>query len=324
MTLIERVPSFIRRDFPRKAISVFFGILLYWKVSMQIQSEEVIDDVRLNIVPPANMAVLGDEQVPIKVIVRNSGHKSLLNLSPGDFKFTIEVPQREKNAKPGEKTRTFKIMEIARITKPIGVEVLDTRPDSVSITLEEKASKEVPVKPRFTGATSPNYRINENVDITPPKLVLSGPKSFIEKINEVFTEHIVLDEKTVEDFETAVKISIPPGSSSSVHKVTALVEVQKRSETRRFNGLPIDVLCPASSGLKAGKIQPTNIDAIIEGPRNVIEMLSDKEIRPFVDLSSFSKAGTVTIRPSCFVDVQGAKAVSFSPEEVVLELMESK
>lgn len=315
------LPAFIRHDFIRKFIALFFALIVFYKVSKQIGIEETVDNVKLNLFPLGNLVVLGDETVSLKITVKAQDQKTLLSITPADFKFNLEIP--EDKSFELQKTRTFKILESARIIKPLGIEILNVRPETITLNMDTKASRELPVKARFTGATQDDYTCGE-VFVSPEKVLVTGPKSFLDKLNEVYTESVILDERTIEDFECEAKIAAPLKMICSPEKIQVQVEVYKKIDIRKFSGIPLEVLAPANSKYRVVKISPTNVDVTVQGLKNVIERTSQKELKPFIDLSKIEKAGVSTIKPSCFINAQGLKAVEYVPEEISVEITEGR
>ena len=69
------VPLFIRRNFGRKVIAIFFAILVYVKVSSQLGEEKVLQRI------PVNIVAHGDIDV--------------MSYQPSSFNVTIKGPKRK-------------------------------------------------------------------------------------------------------------------------------------------------------------------------------------------------------------------------------------
>ena len=315
------VPGFIRRDFLRKFIALFFAGIVFWKVSKEIGIEETIDNVKLNIVTQGDYAVLGSDTVNLKITVRVNDQETLLNLSPSDFKFTMEIPEPKNGIQANP--LDFKIMESAKIVKPLGVEILSVRPDNISVSLDEKTSRELPVKVRFSGAVQDNYTCGE-VYVIPEKVTVTGPKTMLGKLRDILTDPVILDERTIENFKCKVKLSVPEEMNVVPRDVVVQVEVYKKIDTRKFTGIPIDVLVPANSSLKVSKISPTNVDITVQGIKGVIEKMKEAELKPFIDISSIDKAGTIVLKPLCFIDLQGVRMLEYNPTEIRVDIIQEK
>jgi hypothetical protein len=85
---------------------------------------------------------------------------------------------------PGE--RTFPIgngnVRLAR-----GVHLVRAIPSEVRFVFEHRATRSVPVKPRFTGLGSNGYVVAQ-VNVDPKELEISGPASHVTRVNEATTD----------------------------------------------------------------------------------------------------------------------------------------
>lgn len=315
--LLKKIPSFIKRDFLRKAIAVFFAVIVFFKVSSQIGIEDTIDNVKVNFILPPNLVILGDENINLRIAVKASDQKTLMSLSPSDFKISITIPEHKGTSV--NKEMSFNVSRDARIIKPRTVEIVSIRPDFINIQLDRKTNKEVPVKVRFSGATPEEYTCGD-VELSPTKITLWGPSAVLEKINEVFTEPIALDAKTVESFECETKIVVPQKLEATPDKVRVQVEVYKKIDVRKFFSVPLDVLSSSGSSFKVTKIIPTNVDVTVQGLKSAIERLSEKDVKPFIDLSRISSPGVYEMFPMCFLGIPNAKPIDFFPEKIFVEV----
>ena len=78
--------------------------------------------------------------------------------------------------------------ENLHIPRGVSLEVIAVRPVRIHLSLEQIISKEVPVVPLIVGETEVGYE-KYGVACSPAKTLLIGPKSRVEAIREVETEH---------------------------------------------------------------------------------------------------------------------------------------
>ncbi|OGV36529.1 MAG: hypothetical protein A2X48_04100 [Lentisphaerae bacterium GWF2_49_21] len=315
------IPGIIRHDYLRKLIALCFALLVWWKISIQIGIEEIVRNVPVQIATSEQTVNLDEDIRYVDLTVRGRSQKRLNLLSPNDFKIEIEIGDNEYV--PG-KPLTVKILKSASITKPFGISITRTSPEIVSIYLDKKAAKEVPVNARFTGMTSEDYACGE-VKLIPEKVKITGPESIISPIIRVHTDPIFLDPKTIEDFEYLAKISEAGGKVKVFPpKVTAHVEIYRKFDTRIFSGVPISVLGNPGAGWSVKKIAPAHVEITAGGIKSSLEVMNGSEISPFTDVTSLKEPGVHKVKLQCFVNVPGIKINSISPAEVEIEISDAK
>ncbi len=310
------IPGIIRRDYLRKLIAVCFALLVWWKISMQIGVEEIIRNVPVNIVTSEQTVNLDDSVRYVDITVRGRSQKRLNQLSPSDFKIQLEIGD---NAYSPTKPVAFKVIRTASISKPFGINITKTNPETLVLRFDRMATKEVPVIARFTGMTSEDYACGE-VKLVPDKVTISGPESVMAAITRVQAEPIFLDRRTTEDFDYIVKITEPHGKVSVVPpKTLAQVEIYKKFDTRIFSGLPVYVLGTANSGKTVRKIAPSNVDITISGVKSTLEVMNGSELSAFIDISSIKEPGLSKVKVQCFINLPNIKANTVTPSEIEVE-----
>ncbi len=314
-----RMPGAIRHDLFRKLIAVLFAVIIYWKVSLQIGVEDTVENVRLDILSYGSVMVLDDSPRLVKLMIRAKSKDILNGISPSDFKLLIEIPE---NYSSMDKPFSCRILDNAKITAPQGVEVLGARPDTVSVRLDRRGSADLPVKVRFSGSTQENYACGEVV-VDPPRATVTGPMSILRRVAELQTEPVILDKRTVEDFECVSAVVAPEGLRVSPEKVKIQVEIYKKLDSREFKSLPLRVLMPSASPLSPRRLSPTNVDVSVQGLKSVIETMAEDDLSAYVDASSIKASGTYSLRPECHVGTPGVKLLKISPDEIYLELKDS-
>lgn len=310
------LPGMLRHDFFRKIIAVIFAVIVYWKVSQQIGVEDMVENVRLDVVSYGGIMVLDENVRAVKLMIKAKSKGILNSVSPSDFKLVIEIPDNYSSL---DKPFSCRIMDVAKVTKPSGVEILGVRPDTVSVRLDRRGTADYPVKVRFSGSTQENYACGEVV-VDPPKATVSGPMSLLRRVSELQTEPVILDKKTVEDFECGSSIVVPEGLKASPDRVKIQVEIYKKLDTREFKSLPLKVMMPPDSSLRAGRISPTNADVSVQGMKNVIEVMDDDSLSAYVDASSIKAPGTYPLKAECHVGSAGVKLLKIFPEDVSVEI----
>ncbi|HUO84582.1 MAG TPA: CdaR family protein [Thermoanaerobaculia bacterium] len=127
--------------------------------------------------------------LPESISVRLRGRISVLRaLSSQNLESTLDL----SNSDPGE-------VDIAitpqQLNIPAGVEVVSIDPSRVTLRLEGRKQRLVPIRPYLVGELPQAYEVGE-VTVSPEHALISGPESLIRDFTEVVTERIILSGRT--------------------------------------------------------------------------------------------------------------------------------
>jgi YbbR domain-containing protein len=171
---------------------------------------------------------------------------------------------------------------------------LELRPDPQEITigLERRMRKKVPVTPSFKGFLESGYELT-SFDIAPSEVDVSGPAGLIAQTMEVSTDIIELGGKKT-DFSVNVRLLKKDSliDFESKDSVVFSAKVKRSLNVKDYSGVKIGLkgLAPAlslSEPLPQGSLR-LHIPDGMEAALNIDELLS-------IDLSSFARPGTYTV-----------------------------
>lgn len=175
-----RVPN-IFANLGLKVLAVAIGLFL-WTVARGSSNVERGFDI------PVTVHGLADELVVVNqgvdaVNVRVSGSMvALRNIQPETFEYALDV----SGAKPG---RADYEVDLTRFEFPSGSRVVSRSPAEISMTFERRATRPVKVRADVEGRPAQGYRIGR-IDITPPRVRITGARSEVLRLSEVVTEMI--------------------------------------------------------------------------------------------------------------------------------------
>ncbi len=158
------------------------------------------------------------------------------------------------------------------------MEVIDLSPDTLTLYIEKLRDKKVKIEPVLDLKFKPGYGLAEDIQMFPESTYVSGPTSYIRKINVVPTEKIELvdlDSKVIEQ----VGLKDITGMSYSVNKVTLSFDVQKIVD-KNFDNLPVSVI--DIPGDREVVLLPNRISVNIRGGINILGKLNENEIKAYV------------------------------------------
>ncbi len=186
-----------------------------------------------------------------------------------------------------------------RIDFPEGIEVLQTIPSSVTVTIEREEKKDLPVMVTTAGEPMPGYRV-EKISLTPSSVVLRGSESILADMESVSTKPIELTGAR-ESFKKNAILSLP----ETLHSIPpdkifiAEIEIAEKICTKTFTGIPIT----GRGSPYEFRIEPETLDLEIKGPeRNLTTGAPEKDVSASVDLSGLPP-GQYTVPAAIVVPV---------------------
>jgi len=311
------VPGFIRNDFPRKLIALFFALLVYAIVVNKIGTTVNIQGVPVDVTVPAELVNMDSTTPKLTVTLRGS-ERWLSRIVAGDIKIKTKV---EENKFIPDLPYSLKINP-EDIKLPIGVRLVNYSPQEVLLVLEPKIARPIPIKAKFNSVQNlPSDYVVGKVKLNPNSAMVTGPKSVVEKIQMISTEPIPLDGSTVESFEFQVKLADHyPGVKITPDTVTAEVEIIKEYLSRTFKSIPIRVLREGDQKLRCDFVATPHTDITVSGPKGQISKLTDDRIRPYVDISTLDKPGSYMVDIRCWIDFPGVTVQGMSPRQAQINL----
>jgi YbbR domain-containing protein len=294
------IPAFIREDFLRKAIALFFAVLFYFTVTSRLGIEEQINNIPVDIDLPTTLINMGKSAPKVSVIITGS-QGVLKQLNRSSLKIRTKVQLSDYIA--GE----FYTLRINPddVSAPLGVKIVRIEPRDIILNLDRKVSKKVEIKPVFTNKNAlPRGYAVEQVSFQPSEVLITGPESILEKTQIVKTDPIPLSSSLVDSFDYETKISNEATISVSPETVNAQVKIIRQNKTRIIKNIPIKILeVPSKTGkFNIELLSSPHVAVTLNGLKSTIDLLKGDSIKPYIDISSLDTAGTFYVNVSCWVN----------------------
>jgi YbbR domain-containing protein len=272
--------SFVRRinveNKGLKLLSLLLAIFLF-AVSRQPKSDIRLIDLPLQFsdtLPGVEISGVVDRQVSVQL----RGPRDLIrSLTPNQISVVANVSNKE----PGDRVVQLRPSDVQC---PDGIEVRQIEPASIRLRLEPTQRKSIKIEPHFMGELAPGREIYQ-VTVDPPTIMLEGPQTQIEKVNQVLTESINLHGRK-SNFFTTVDLETP---HTSVRFLTQgpfklSVEIGEKRRNRRIKDLPVLLLNQTADF----RLFPKTVEVELYGPESAIERLaaSDLHVEILIDPST--------------------------------------
>ena len=228
---------------------------------------------------PAGLVIVGQPLKEVAVTIR--GRESALATLREEKRFcTVDLAGVEAGL------ATLTIGE-SNLELPRGISIVRINPTSITLRLESKQTKTVPVSITLTDSPAPGYKVSLTL-ATPSTLRISGPEKTLEQIDQLATQPISLKDVS-ESFKKEITLDLPEGVTGATGSVTPLVLVQVNIEenviVRRFADIPVESRNTAFQV----KIAPPLMDIEVRGSEKTLAGLSEANaIKAYVDLAGLA------------------------------------
>ncbi len=161
---------------------------------------------------------------------------------------------------------------------PVGVEAVEVSPSSLSLTLDERVNRRVPVVAEQVGEPAPGFRV-EGIVLEPSVVEVRGPRAVIKTLESVSIVPVDVSGMAV---DTIVDVQLqPPRAVVLADEVNARasVHVVPELEQRVFASVPVTVW--RQPGWRA------DIDVVeitLEGPSGRVRDMTTEDVVAFVHL----------------------------------------
>ena len=240
---------------------------------------------------PDSVEILGDPPETVEVRLRGSS-AVLRRLETGDVAAIIDLGSERLG------NRLFD-MTASHVRAPLGVEVTQVIPSTVSLTLEEEGSpRMVPVVPDLEGEPAPGFVVGRVV-VDPATVAVVGPQSKLRQLTEAMTEPLDVTNAAVPIEATlTVGVADPNLRLETPRAVRVTVEIVRAPVERTLAEVPVRPRNLASA--LSATLTPESITVTVHGPPELMRGLENNAVGAFVDLAGLG-AGvwnvSVTVAP---------------------------
>jgi YbbR domain-containing protein len=288
--------------------STLFAILLWVSVNMtyEYQTTVQLPLVLENIKPTRALARPVPQSVQMKV------HGTGWQLAELSF-----APNTRYELDCGEVTTHQRFLTandiMERVKIPRGPSVIEIKPETLLVVLDEKISKTVPLIPNTSLSFRNGYDIIGDVHISPDSVKLAGAHSLLNDVTAWSTNLLSLSNlRSPVQTQISVSDSLSYGITPIPSKATISFDVQPIAE-ETFKGISVDVNDVPENRLVV--LIPPKVDIIIRGGVDQLAALSRKDFSAYINYSTILLDTTGMISPT-IVCPRNTKVVDQNPEKL--------
>ena len=224
---------------------------------------------------PKDVALAGDPPDSVAVRVR-APDTTLRNLSPGRIRARVHL----EGVRPGDLTIPL-TPDIIRA--PMGVEVVHVDPRTLSLKVERRVSKLVPVVLRITGQPAPGFEY-AGYTADPDKVTVEAPEGIAGSLSEALTDEVAIGGRT-ESFDSSVNVM--PGRAGAriagQSTVNLRVNIRQQRITQTYAGIPLETNTPAGFSYRV-RFSPQSVTVVLEGTKDDLAGIKASSIKALLDL----------------------------------------
>ncbi|MGD9384184.1 MAG: CdaR family protein [Desulfobacterales bacterium] len=277
------------RNLKRSVLCFLLGICVFLPVSCSSLQEAVIfipvDPGQI----PEGLTVTGPTLKGIEVYVRGPKSKVRI-LSDLKMRYVLDLSEAHIgiNSIPIKKDR---------IILPEGISIVKINPTFLTVTIQNKIKKELPVKILFSGKPATGYTVSGAV-AKPLSVILQGPENILGPMDKVLTKPIEIKGLS-ESFKKEVALDLVEDLEiiSPSEIIFAEISIEEKIVTQNF----FDIQVEGKNSPFRYMITPPAINIEVKGPVNIIEKLhTEKGITVYVDLKglppgTYVKSAIITL-----------------------------
>jgi len=250
----------VARNLGLKLFSVVLGLVIFLAVRNEQEMTATVS-VRLLLKEPD--ALVNTADVPPDVMVRIAGTSGRLRSLDLDAIKPVEL----------DLTTFEKGMSLVRIREeqlglPADLKVLAISPSAVTLKLEARERKKLPIRATVQGTLAPGHLV-DSVSVEPKEVVVEGPQRELRELRVIPTAPIDLD-GAAEDVVATVPLDLPAPHSRLQRDVRPKVTVHVVPERiERTVRVAVDGGGPGAS----------HASARLRGPKSILDALDESSLR---------------------------------------------
>jgi hypothetical protein len=172
---------------------------------------------------------------------------------------------------------------------PGGVSLVRIQPASITLSIDEQVEKAISVAAETEGKVAPGYTLEELV-LSPDKILVSGPRSLLER-QQVLKTHPIKLEGLIRSATIPVHLELSPDLTSLIGETTVAVKltVKEKFVEKIIHNIPVII----RDAVEPVLLKPTEISVFVSIPEG---LLADTQALPLLFRASVAAGSGVLPR----------------------------
>lgn len=280
---IKQLIEKISKDWPAKIICLSLAIFIYAFHQISILDSKSLT-LPLNVVNNGSLMSKQKMLSSVKIIFKTDSQKiSLINSK--DIKAFVDLTSYTKEGfydVPVE----IKLSEEIKNIEPLEIKI---KPERITVNLEEKVLKYIPVVPSVSGEVEEGYELAKT-EVIPSTVKVVGPKSVVQRTEKIYSKKVIVKGAkknfsavtNVDNINSLLEV-YPEGDFKVDFEINPIVEEKKYSDF-------IPKVENLSEKFRIVSEIP-EISFVVKGLKINTEKIDSEENFVFLDCRSIEKAG---------------------------------
>lgn len=235
----------------------------YYDIPVALKNENVLHD---------NALMLDAKQTPT-VTLRLKGNRSdLINLNKANITLVADLA---KISESGQQNVAYSIS----VPGNIPIEVLDQSPKEITLTVVDRATKEVPVKPVYVGKVPDGFRTDtQNLILDYEMVTVTGPASVINTIDRAEIQvELAGQTSTISQSYTYTLRDDKGEAVDSGQIITSVEEVNLTLKIQRYKEIALKLnVIPGGGATEINSVIEKDLESIqVAGSEQLLESIGD-------------------------------------------------
>ena len=266
-----------------KLLSLLLACVSWYSIQAAISFERLIPSVPVRIDIDPEWAILDRSVGNVSVMFKGS-QQDIRYLDKDQVKVVHDV-----RGEPLRKEMKIKL-KVQDVKAPgSAARAVYIQPSEITLTLDRKGDKQIPVKVDFQGEPPEGYELDK-WDVTPATIQVVGPRQRLKDINVIWTEPLDLEGQSHSFISRELPLMQPDESwmaELEPDRVEVEVNVVERSVRHEIEEVPVNVLTSPGFNFKANLLT-SKVRVILKGVSEVLANLDPGAIRAYVDCSALN------------------------------------
>lgn len=307
---LQRITTALRRHLGAKIFAAACAFLLWFFVNAGERETQVLPfPVELSNLPERSVLTNPDRVDTVSVRLNGPG-PLLASLDVKRAPIVLDLSHVEIGADLRLKVRD----EMVRV--PRGVRILDIEPSRIPVRLERVKRTSIAVSLAPVGEPREGFKI-QALRSAPEKVQVSGPASIVDRLTELETEPVDLNDLAA---STQKIVGLIRADQLTVKPETVTVEITVAPivTTREFKRLSVVV----RNVDRPFQLRPPRVNLTVRGPKRVVQSLTLDESSVYVDGSSYEPGEHIVEAEVALPP--GVELIKRDPPVLRLEILEPK
>ena len=252
------------------------GFLSWQGIRKNTGFEVSVSHIALDLDVPEGWAVLEKSVNDVNILFRGA-REDIRDLNNGQ-QLRIVVPISNPTASKELHIR----LSDKFLQNPTGSKVVRFSPAEIDVKLDQESERLLPVKATISGSLPDGIEIDKII-CTPASVRVSGAKQVLDKMQNIHTKPIKLDNRQI-SFKENVQIALPKNGRIKVDppRVSVAFSLVQHTSTQEFDNIPVLALY-APEKPRTMNLSPQTIKITVTGQKHRIEQMRTADVFAYVN-----------------------------------------